>query len=96
MVTSSQYLKDAEYIRIEQIRPTSLLKFNYKNDDIEPNAPIGYLGPRKKSTRRGRIVRKIISSVKRDSAIGRSLVKEYWLKDRTLVKGKMKYPGNTG
>ena len=93
MVTSSQYLKEAEYIRIEQVRSTSLLKYVYKNDGIKPDAPMGILGLRRKSTRRGRIVRKVISSVKKDSAIGRSLVREYWLQDRVLVKGKLKYPG---
>jgi len=95
-VTSSQFLDRAEYIRIEQVVATSLLKWQYRNvpkfDDIEADAPFAMISDRKAKSSSGRIVRKVLKRNKKQ-AIDRSVVKEYWIQDRTMKGNKLKYEG---
>jgi hypothetical protein len=91
-ITSSQYLDRAEYIRIEQVVATSLLKWQYNNDKIEADAPFALISERKSKSATGRIVRKIVNRSS-TQAVPRSLVKEYWVQDRTMQGGKLKYKG---
>lgn len=91
-VTASQFVDRGEYVRIEQIMPTSLLKMSYNNNDIKPDAPFEFVRERKRYTARGRIARAVLKNMKK-SAIDRSIVKEYWLQDRSKSRGKFKYPG---
>lgn len=93
MVTAPQYLNQSEYVRIEQIQPTSLLKYLYGNDEIKSDAPVTFLGGKRGKGPRGKVIRKVVSMLKKKSAIDRSLVREYWLQDRELVHKKLKYPG---
>lgn len=93
MVTSSQYVDQAEYIRMEQIRPTSLLKMIYDNQEIKDDAEVVSFTRRKSRGPLGRTVRRITGRLKKSTAVKRSLEREYWLQDRTMSSGKLKYPG---
>ena len=92
-ITASQHLDRAEYIRIETIMATSLAKMIYKNQEIDADAPLSFIKDRKTTTSGGRTARRIISASKKSSAIDRSVIREYWLKDRTIRQGQQKYPG---
>jgi hypothetical protein len=95
MVMSSQDLWMAEYVRLDTVLPTSLLKQKYpaKASEIQDDAPFTFKKPVEKGLT-GRQVRKPISHVRGNKgAIKRSIVKEYWLKDRSMARGKEKYPG---
>lgn len=91
-VTSAFKIDQAEYIRIESIIATSLLKRMYRNEDILADAPFSLISDKKSGTSTGKIVRRVLNARKKQ-AVGRSMVKEYWLKDRTMSRGKEKYPG---
>lgn len=92
-VTASQQLDKAEYIRIETVMATSLGKQIYKNNDIEADAPFTFIRDRALKQRSGKTTRRVLDTLKKKSAIDRSLVKEYWLQDRTMKSGKQKYLG---
>lgn len=91
-VTSSQFLDRGEYIRIEEVVATSLLKQKYKRQDIEADAPFALISDRKRGSASGRIIRRVVNQIKKQ-AIPRSVVREYWIQDRTMWNGKQKYPG---
>jgi hypothetical protein len=91
-VTASQYVDRGEYVRIEQIMPTSLLKTTYDNNEIKADAPFELIRDRKRITPKGRIARAVLKNIQK-SAIDRSIVKEYWLQDRAKSRGHLKYPG---
>lgn len=95
MVVSSQDLWMGEYIRLDTIMPTSLLKQMYpaKAADIQDDAPFSFKKPIERGIR-GRQVRKPVSHVRGSKgAIKRSIVKEYWVQDRSMSRGELKYPG---
>lgn len=97
--TCSYFLDRAEYVRIEDIKPTSLMKYMYQDyaSDIKPDAPVDFYTPERKNyDRRGRIIRRVIDRMSRKKGTGaldRSLIREYWVQDRTLVGKNLKYPG---
>jgi hypothetical protein len=92
-VTSTQDLDQAEYIRIETVMATSWAKQIYKNNEIKADAPFTFIKDRALKQRSGRTTRRVLDTLKKRSAVDRSIVKEYWLKDRTQSKGKEKYLG---
>jgi hypothetical protein len=92
-ITATQYLDRAEYIRVETLMATSLAKLTYKNNDIKADAPFTFIKDRALKQRSGRTTRRVLDTLKKRSAVDRSLVKEYWLKDRTKFRGKEKYVG---
>jgi len=97
--TSPHYVDKCEYLRIEDIKPQSLLKYTYQEyaDQIQDDAPFDFFTPERKNfDRKGRIIKKVVHRMrngKTTGAIGRSTLKEYWIQDRTLEGGKLKYPG---
>jgi hypothetical protein len=94
MITQSQYLDRAEYVRIEQVRATSLLRYEYDNDKIEADAVMAAIQPRRVRGIVGRTVRSLSALTNKDPAIKRSIEREYWIKDRTRGPGKaLKYDG---
>jgi hypothetical protein len=95
MVMSSQDLWMGEYVRLDTVQPTSLLKAKYpaKAADIQDDAPFSFKKPIERGIR-GRQVRKPVSHTRgQKGAIKRSIVKEYWLQDRSKARGADKYPG---
>ena len=91
-ITAPQYLDQAQYLRMEGIYTTRELMNRYNNKDIKPDAPHSFLKEAKMTEKRGRMVRQVQKLLTRKSALERSLVREYWLKDHTMVSGKQKYP----
>lgn len=91
-ITAPQYLNNAEYIRIENVTSTQALQHKYQNKEIKPDAPYSFLKDAKLTERRGRMVRQVQKMMTRKSAIERSLIKEYWLKDYTSKGKGLKYP----
>ena len=99
--TSPYFLDRAEYIRIDDIKPTSLLKYLYQKnaEEIKADAPVDFYTPERRNyDKRGRIIKKVIHRIRgekkgKTGALDRSLIREYWLQDRTLISGKLKYPG---
>jgi hypothetical protein len=93
-VTAAQHLWQGEYVRVEDIIPTSQAKMIYDNQRIKPDAPYHYVRDKRAGTEQGRTIRKVVRSmVNKKQAIDRSLLKEYWLQDRTFEGKKPKYPG---
>jgi hypothetical protein len=93
-VTSTQALSQGEYVRIEDILPTAQAKYIYENNKIKADAPYTYIKDRRAVGERGRTIRRIQSAIRtKKQAIDRSLLKEYWLKDYSMSKGKLVYPG---
>lgn len=103
--TQPYYVDRCEYVRIDDYKPQSLLKYTYPEyaDKIADDAPFDFFTPERRNyDKRGRIIKKVVHRIKNggkntNGAIGRSTLKEYWLQDRTLV-GKplnktLKYPG---
>jgi hypothetical protein len=94
MITQSQYLDRAEYVRIEQVRATSLLKHEYNNDKIQADAVMAAIQPRRTRGLVGRTTRKLSDILSKSPALNRTLEKEYWIQDRTMKSAKeLKYPG---
>ena len=92
MVSSSQNLHLAEYVRLEQIMSTSLLKnmFPDKASEIKDDAPFKIKKPIDRGLQ-GRTVRQPVSqNSTTKGAIKRSIVREYWIQDRTMYRGKLK------
>lgn len=91
-ITASQYIDQGEYIRIEQIIPTNALKFQYSNENIKPDAPFSLIRDMQIQNKRGRRTRNIANMLRKKPAIERSLVREYWLLDRSYSGKKLLYP----
>lgn len=95
--TAAHYVDRCEYVRIEVIKPTSFLKYTYQDSAnlIKDDAPIDFYTPERKNfDRRGRMIKRVIGKVaNKKAAIGRSIVKEYWIQDRELENGSLKYKG---
>jgi hypothetical protein len=100
--TNPHYVDRCEYVRIDNYKATSLLKYIYPDfaDKIMPDAPFDFYTPERRNyDKRGRIIKKVIDrgnkimGNNKSGAIGRSLIREYWIQDRTLESGKLKYPG---
>jgi len=92
-VTASQHLDKAEYIRVETIMATTLARSTYNNNKIKADAPFTFIRDRALKQRSGRTTRRVLDQLRKQSAVARSLVKEYWIQDRTMAKGQLKYPG---
>jgi len=95
--TAAHYVDRCEYVRTQVIKPTSLLKFTYQDfaEQIQDDAPYDFYVPEKKILdRKGRAIRKVVNRVQnKKGAIGRSIVREYWIQDRELEGKKLKYKG---
>lgn len=97
--TCSYFVDRAEYIRIDDIKPTSLIRYMYQDysDEIKADAPVDFYTPERRNyDRKGRVIKKVVNRFmgKNESgALDRSLVREYWVQDRTLTDKKLKYPG---
>jgi hypothetical protein len=92
-VTSTQHLDKAEYIRVESLMATSWAKNIYNNKEIKADAPFTFIRDRALKQRSGRTTRKVLGNLRSQSAVDRSIIKEYWLADRTKTRGALKYPG---
>lgn len=92
-ITDSQHLNEAEYIRIETIMATTLARETYDNQKVKADAPFTFMRDKQLKQRSGRTTRRVLDQLRKQAALPRSLIREYWIKDRTMVNGKAKYPG---
>lgn len=96
--TAAHFLDRSEYVRIQTIKPTSFLRYKYKDfkSQIEANAPVeSYVPEKKVLDKRGRQIIKVRKRVskKNECVIGRSIVSEYWVRDREMSGDDLVFPG---